>query len=178
MTVRSEDRELVRRRAGFACEFCGVHEVEAGGELTIDHFQPQTKGGSDRPDNLLYCCPRCNQYKADYWPVGSEEGLWNPRRELAADHFAEIDDGRLQALTPTGAATLRRLQLNRPALVAYRLRRHRDQHRERLLRRYRELNEVLERLLEQQAEMIEGLHLLLKEQRLLLQWLLDETLSG
>ncbi len=33
-------RELVRQRAHFACEFCGVTETDVGGELTIDHFQP------------------------------------------------------------------------------------------------------------------------------------------
>ncbi len=51
MTLRAEDRELVRRRAGYACEFCGVHETDAGGELTIDHFQPRTKGGGDDLEN-------------------------------------------------------------------------------------------------------------------------------
>ncbi len=26
MTLRAEDRERARRRAGYACEFCGVHD--------------------------------------------------------------------------------------------------------------------------------------------------------
>ena len=53
-------REEVRRRADFACEFCDTTEADTGGQMTIDHFQPRAKGGSDSLDNLLYCCTRCN----------------------------------------------------------------------------------------------------------------------
>jgi hypothetical protein len=45
MTITSEIRDQVRQRAHFACEFCGVTETDAGGELTVDHFQPTAKGG-------------------------------------------------------------------------------------------------------------------------------------
>jgi outer membrane lipoprotein-sorting protein len=44
----------VRRRANFACEFCGVSETDAGGQLTVDHFQPRHKGGDDSLENLIY----------------------------------------------------------------------------------------------------------------------------
>ncbi len=50
MTVSAALRAAVRSRAAFACEFCGVTETDAGGELTIDHFQPVSKGGDDSPD--------------------------------------------------------------------------------------------------------------------------------
>ena len=60
-------RERIRQEADFACEFCGVSEIDVGGELTIDHYQPKTKGGSDQRENLLYSCMRCNQYK---WIIG------------------------------------------------------------------------------------------------------------
>ena len=43
MSVSREIRDLVRRNANFACEFCGVTETDAGGELTVDHFQPKVK---------------------------------------------------------------------------------------------------------------------------------------
>ena len=69
MNVSGEVRQIIRQRAHYACEFCGVTETDAGGELTIDHFHLQTKGGTDILENLLYCCYRCNQYKADYWPT-------------------------------------------------------------------------------------------------------------
>ena len=31
MTVSREDVEVVRGRAGFACEYCGVTETDSGG---------------------------------------------------------------------------------------------------------------------------------------------------
>lgn len=64
MTVSREDAELVRVRAGQACEYCGVTETDCGGLLTIDHHRPQSHGGADGVDNLVYCCWRCNLYKA------------------------------------------------------------------------------------------------------------------
>ncbi len=174
MTLRSEDRELVRRRAGFACEFCGVHETDTGASLTIDHFQPKARGGSDDPGNLVYCCIRCNQHKLAYWPSSPDEpSLWNPRQEDAGTHFLALADGALRPLTPEGAFTLRRLRLNRPQLVAYRLGKQRAEQREQELRRYQELNEVLEKLLKHQAEMMERLWRLLADQQELLRRFFD-----
>ena len=40
MTISSDAREAVRRRATFACEYCGVSETDTAGALTIDHNQP------------------------------------------------------------------------------------------------------------------------------------------
>lgn len=73
MTIPDDVRQQVRHRAGFACEFCGVTETDTGSELTIDHYQPRARGGDDSLENLIYCCSRCNQYKADYWPSGGED---------------------------------------------------------------------------------------------------------
>ena len=53
MSVPASTRDQVRQRANFACEFCGVTEADAGGQLTIDHFQPATNGGPDDFENLL-----------------------------------------------------------------------------------------------------------------------------
>ncbi|NBC05683.1 MAG: hypothetical protein GVY26_00640 [Bacteroidetes bacterium] len=55
----------MRKRAAFRCEFCGVSEKDTGGQLSIDHYQPKSKGGSDNFSNLIYCCARCNLYKSD-----------------------------------------------------------------------------------------------------------------
>ena len=73
MTITVDIREQVRQRANFACEFCGVTEIDTGGQLTIDHFQPRTQQGSDNLENLVYCCIRCNQYKLDYWPTHAND---------------------------------------------------------------------------------------------------------
>ena len=174
MTITDDIREQVRQRANFACEYCGVTETDAGGELTVDHYQPRTKGGNDNLENLLYCCPRCNQYKLDYWPTQPDDPvLWNPHRESASQHFLELDDGTLHPLTATGAFTLKRLRLNRPPLVAYRLRKRQQVEEIRLLTRYREIVQLLERLNTQLPTLMEEQRQLLEEQRELLRLLLS-----
>lgn len=173
MTTNTTVREQVRRRANYACEFCGISETDAGGKLTIDHFRPRSKGGEDHQDNVLYSCARCNQYKLDYWPVSLDDPiLWNPRQEPASRHFLELDDGTLHPLTATGAFTLRRLRLNRPPLIAHRLRKRQERETTRLLTRYRDLTSLLEQLLSQQADLMEEQQRLLQEQHDLLGLLL------
>lgn len=120
--ISEELRHFVRSRAGFACEYCGVSEVDSGGELTIDHFKPKSKGGADDQDNLVYCCVRCNLHKRDFWPDSSDSAqLWNPRRESFEKHFVVTDNGTLTALTDKGALSLEILRLNRPSLIEHRL---------------------------------------------------------
>jgi hypothetical protein len=174
--ITAEVRDQVRRRANFACEFCGVSETDVGGQLTVDHFQPRSQGGTDSFDNLLYCCARCNQYKLDYWPASSHDPqLWNPRCDLAEQHFLELEDSTLHALTATGAFTLQRLRLNRPPLVAHRLRRRQEVEVMRLLTRYRDLAQALGQLLAQQAALVEEQRTLLEEQCRLLRRLLSRS---
>lgn len=174
MTKRDEIRDTVRVRAQFACEYCGVRETDSGDLLTIDHFQPVGKGEDDSLENLVYCCMRCNQYKGGYWPdAPSAPTIWNPRQESAVAHVVELDDGKLEALTPTGAFSISLLHLNRPALVAYRRRRRKALEDAHWLERYRQLAAVLDQLVEQQAELIREQRTLLTEQRTLLQRLFE-----
>lgn len=143
--------------------------LAGGGELTIDHFHPRAHGGSDELDNLLYCCNRCNQYKLAYWPARpSAPVLWNPRVSPRDEHFLALDDGTLYPLTDIGAFTLKRLRLNRPPLIAYRLRQQARGEEARLLARYRDLLTALEQVTQQQAALLEEqrqLLRLLREQR-------------
>lgn len=172
--VNSTIREQVRQRANFACEFCGTSETDVGGQLTIDHFRPRHKAGDDGLENLIYCCVRCNQYKLDYWPKDSDApSLWNPRQEPASQHFLELDDGTLRPLTASGAFTLRRLRLNRPALVAQRQRKVQQAEVLHLLTRYRDLMQVVERLLAQQAALVDEQQRLLEVQQRLLRLFFD-----
>lgn len=169
MTISAEIWEKVRSRAQFACEFCGVTETETGGMLTVDHFQPQSRGGSDELDNLLYCCFRCNVYKADYGPDNAEDPLlWNPRRSLFAKHFLTFADGALYPISKEAAFTLARLRLNRPALVENRKLKVFDQEKQRLLSRFRETVELLEKLEQQYAALLEEHRTLLEQQNRLL----------
>jgi hypothetical protein len=173
MSINPMAREQVRQRAQLACEFCGITEADVGSQLTIDHFHPRVKGGDDSLDNLIYCCAACNQYKHDYWPSCPDApSLWNPRNEPAEQHLLELDDGMLHSLSATGAFTLTRLRLNRPLLVAYRVRRRQIREEARLLTRYRDLSRLIEQLLVQQSALIEEQRDLLEEQRSLLRLLL------
>jgi hypothetical protein len=173
MSITEAVRFQVRQRANFSCEFCGVTETDVGGELTIDHFRPQSRGGANDQENLLYCCQRCNQYKADYWPTHPDDPmLWNPRQESCETHLLTLADGTLYPVTPTGVFTLKRLRLNRPPLVAHRLRRYYRGEEQRLLTRYRDLVAVLEQLQTQHAALLEEQRALLEEQRALLTLLL------
>jgi hypothetical protein len=175
MTISPHLRLAVRTRAAFACEYCGVTEADTGGELTMDHFRPRAYGGSNDPDNLLYCCHSCNTFKADYWPLPGEPTLWNPRESPVAAHLLLLADGTLHPRTDQGSFTLRRLRLNRSPLVAYRQRRIAQTERERLLDRYRELVTALDQLTSQQAALLREQHELLQLQRELLQLLLAHT---
>lgn len=164
MAITAETRLFVRQRAHFACEYCGVSELQAGGELTIDHYRSLSKGGDDHPDNLVYCCARCNQHKGEYWPeLPDDLPLWNPRRELPSHHFHAIADGSLVPQTDIGAFTLRRLNLNRPQLVARRRRFIRNAEKRQLLNRRRDLIIVRLREMSMNTELNETQRALLIE---------------
>lgn len=175
MSVPAELREAVRRRANYSCDYCGATETGSGGELTVDHFRPRSHGGADESDNLIYCCYRCNLYKADYWPTKPDDpSLWNPLREPMAAHLLVLADGTLFPITPTGSFTLRRLRLNRPPLVAHRLRRQSQEEGVRLLSQYRNVLTLLEQMQRQHAELLDEHRALLEEQRALLKLLLRQ----
>jgi hypothetical protein len=174
MSLTASIREQVRHRAHGACEFCGITEIDAGGMLTIDHFQPRTKAGSDTLENLIYACVACNQYKQDYWPrTETAPILWNPRQESASQHFVEQENGELTALTPTGVFTIQRLRLNRSQLIAARQRRQEQLQVERLLQRYQELTTLQAQINIQLTDLAMEQHVLLKEQRKWLRVLLS-----
>ena len=145
------DRDALRRRFQFRCGYCGVREGDVGAELTVDHFRPRSRGGTDEPDNLVYCCHACNEFKGDFWELDPPRRLLHPLRDAPAAHLAEEPDGTLRGLTVTGAFHLDRLRLNRPPLVEYRRERRRLDAARRaerqLLDRLRELDGRLERLL-------------------------------
>lgn len=166
MTLPADLVEQVRSRAGYACEYCGVTETDSAGQLTVDHYRPQSQGGTDELDNLLYCCYRCNLYKAAYWPAQpGDPTLWNPRQEPMEKHLLTLTDGRLYPISATGQFTLERLRLDRPALRAYRLRNRVQREEAAVLQQYRDLLQSLKQLHEQLAETVAEQQALLRVQR-------------
>lgn len=118
--------EVVRRLYRHACGYCGVTEMDAGSEMTVDHWMPRMAGGSDELDNLVYACWKCNQFKHDFWP--NADDLTNQRRilhplldDLALHLRSNEQTGLLEALTETGRFHIFTLRLNRPQLVKHRL---------------------------------------------------------
>jgi hypothetical protein len=104
--------EQVRRAFNYRCGYCGVTEAAAGGQLTVDHYQPLAAGGGDDLGNLVYACHRCNQYKGNYWPTPerSTAGLLvlHPRLHDLSRHLHENElSGELEPLTPTGSFHIR-----------------------------------------------------------------------
>jgi hypothetical protein len=115
-------------RYGLRCGHCGVAEVDAGGELTVDHYHPLSAGGNDTDENLVYACSRCNLYKGDFWPTAPDlahgRRVLHPLQNNLAQHLRlQEQTGELEPLTETGRFHIVLLRLNRPALVAYRLHR-------------------------------------------------------
>jgi hypothetical protein len=107
-------------RFDWRCSFCGVSERDVGAELTVDHFQPRTRGGLDEPENWVYCCHACNEFKGDFWQPDAAGRVLHPLRDDMRSHLVEQEDGTLKALSEAGAFHLRRLHLNRQQLAAYR----------------------------------------------------------
>lgn len=58
----------VLERDDFICGYCGDQKAN-----TVDHIVPKCKGGGTTFSNLIACCLKCNQYKADRTP--EEAGL-------------------------------------------------------------------------------------------------------
>jgi len=105
VSISVELRMFVRERARFACEYCRVTETDSGGELTIDHYQPSRRGGlSDDPDNLLYCCHRCNQYKSDYWPNTATDIPLGKRKILSIPASCHAERSEASRLGPFAGA--------------------------------------------------------------------------
>lgn len=120
--------EPVRERYRHFCGYCSVSETDTGAELTVDHFRPISLGGDDSDENLVYACFKCNLFKGNFYPNADDEQrghrVLHPLFDDVAEHVRPVEHtGRLVPLTETGRFHVKLLQLNRPALVEYRLRR-------------------------------------------------------
>jgi hypothetical protein len=119
-------RQRVRLRAGNRCEYCLSFQEYVMGIFQIDHAYPVAKGGQDTEDNLCLACELCNLYK---WtkteaidPQTQESiGLFNPRQQRWAEHFAWSADGtEIMGITVCGRATVIALKLNNSLSVTVR----------------------------------------------------------
>ncbi|WP_287930571.1 HNH endonuclease [Thermus sp.] len=58
------NRRNILRRDRYTCQYCG----RRGGELTVDHVLPRSRGGRSTWENLVAACRSCNLKKGDRTP--------------------------------------------------------------------------------------------------------------
>lgn len=68
-------RENIFIRDGYTCQYCGMEFSYS--ELTLDHIFPKSRGGATSWKNIVTCCKRCNQKKADMTPQEANMKLLN-----------------------------------------------------------------------------------------------------
>lgn len=56
--------QSILTRDNFECRYCGTALNES--TIRLDHVHPKSKGGSNREDNLVASCSRCNGLKWDF----------------------------------------------------------------------------------------------------------------
>jgi len=87
-------RELVRRRAGNACEYCRLpQDATPLISFHIEHIVSRQHGSTEAPDALALACDRCNAYKGPNLTsidpdTNAVVPLFNPRQDAWGDHFA------------------------------------------------------------------------------------------
>ena len=173
MSIGAQNRQIVRERADFACEYCGVSEADSGGELTVDHYQPQSAMGGDDLENLVYACFRCNLYKGDYWNESEpQRRIFNPRLESRTEHFLLSPNGALYALTKTAEFTIEHLKLNRAPLVTYRRKLIEQTAKTEIIEQMRETINLLTQANRQQRKMLDEQSRIIGKQEELLKILL------
>jgi hypothetical protein len=116
--INAELRAEVSRRASRRCEYCLIHQDDAGFPHQVDHIVSRKHGGSSTLENLAYACVICNRYKgSDVASVelltGKRVRLFDPRQDRWAHHF-RIDGVRIEPLTDIGSVSARLLRLNAP----------------------------------------------------------------
>lgn len=84
------NRRNILRRDRYTCQYCG----RQGGDLTVDHVLPRSRGGRRVWENLVTACRSCNLRKGDRTPEEAGMRLLRPpkppRHPLFLADFREI----------------------------------------------------------------------------------------
>jgi len=81
----AELRRQVIERAGNRCEYCRIHQEDAGSRHQVDHIIAEKHGGKTVLENLALSCLPCNRRKAsDIGAIDPNSGqlvrLFDPRQ--------------------------------------------------------------------------------------------------
>lgn len=78
-------RKNLMHRDKYTCQYCG----KTGGELTVDHILPKSRGGKDEWENVVVACLRCNVAKGNRTP--EEAGLTIRNKPTRPINFAYFE---------------------------------------------------------------------------------------
>ncbi len=121
--LTQQARDAVFKRAGFLCEYCLTPMAFCPDPPSVEHVEPKSAGGTDDMSNLAMTCQGCNNHKyVSTQSLDPESGqqvpLYHPRNDPWNEHFRWSPDlTAIIGTTPTGRATMEKLQLNRPELI-------------------------------------------------------------
>jgi 5-methylcytosine-specific restriction endonuclease McrA len=117
--MNEADRQRIRAKAAFRCEYCHFHERHLPfASFHLDHVVARQHGGSDEPENAAWSCQECNLLKGTNLSAVDPDTreivpLFHPRRDGWEDHFV-IEGNLIRGRTPTGRATVWLLRMNSP----------------------------------------------------------------
>ena len=89
-------RLLVIERARRRCEYCLVHEDNAGFPHQIDHIISRKHGGSSGIGNLAYACILCNRYKGTDIASIDHAGRPHSKDLRVTEIFHRLDHDRME----------------------------------------------------------------------------------
>lgn len=118
-------RTIVRERAEWRCEYCGIPEAATPFvPFHVEHVIAQQHLIDDSLQNLALACDRCNAFKgpnlSSVDPVtNAVVHLFHPRLDDWKEHFT-LADGSIVGLRPQRRATVRLLCMNAPRRVQLR----------------------------------------------------------
>jgi hypothetical protein len=116
-------KKVVAERAKYCCEYCFASVDFSSDSFSIDHIIPAAITDNDDASNLAYSCLGCNNFKYTATKAldpltQSIVPLYNPRDDSWNDHFRWSENYTIiEGISPTGRATVSRLNLNRPGLI-------------------------------------------------------------
>jgi 5-methylcytosine-specific restriction endonuclease McrA len=64
--TRALSRKNILLRDRNTCQYCGT--VLSASDLTLDHVNPRSRGGTSTWENLVACCHECNRRKGNHTP--------------------------------------------------------------------------------------------------------------
>jgi 5-methylcytosine-specific restriction endonuclease McrA len=67
-------RRAMFKRDNYTCQYCGTKNRD---DLTVDHVNPQSRGGEDSWTNCVTACLKCNNKKGNRTP--EEMGWLRPK---------------------------------------------------------------------------------------------------